>query len=396
LHFRKGKIIIGDNPHADADFAKLLRVTSLDAVAAVHNSPDMPVEVVDLRFWTCDDLRYYGFRTRRKRLRGDPSGELMLNLGKKSKLYGINPILLRGTYSKRWETIKHHHGSKQEYCYSRSIFDADVYVSIPKLKAHCKVGATLNIKGLVGAIANKNTLVHWRIGFPLFGGDEYPSPPALSDYPKLFIQHFLNDFVPERVFIAVRDFFRGTSLAKKYSELISTSDQRAKVLRGAWDGNDSIWRMTVDIYNLFVCDHAGYRAAQGKRFKSFSVVDGIIGGSSNGPHFPEKVESGVILAGADLLAVDTVACRLMDFDLEAIPYLSTLLRERGIQPKSINVVGTDVDLDRFFDQETRHLNFRAPYRWPHLNLWGNYACTNRYLNYGKGEVQIANNNSCCR
>lgn len=36
------------------------------------------------------------------------------------------------------------------------MYDADVYISIPKLKTHQKVGVTLNLKGLVGSISNKN------------------------------------------------------------------------------------------------------------------------------------------------------------------------------------------------------------------------------------------------
>ena len=47
--------------------------------------------------------------------------------------------------------------------------------------------------------------------------------------------------------------------------------------RGAWDGNDTIWRMVVDLYSIIL--------KNGPR-KFFSVIDGVIGGESNGPFCP--------------------------------------------------------------------------------------------------------------
>ena len=367
LHGR-GRIIIGDNAHADANFEKLLDLTSLCDIARLYEGSGIDVAVVDLRSWTCNNLQYYGFRTRRQSLAGDPNGEIFLNLGERSMFYGTSPLLLRGTYSKRWETMYHHHGKKQEYSFSKTIVDADVYISIPKLKSHCKAGVTLNIKGLVGTIANKNTLVHWCIGFPVAGGDEYPPPLLLVDYVRLYLQHLLNDLVPEALYIALRDLFRKSGIAKYWERYMSTSDQRAKILRGAWSGNDSIWRMVVDIYNLFVADYAGYRKSTGRNFRSFSVVDGIVAGEGNGPHFPRRVDARVIIAGEDLLEVDCVACRMMDFDPTKVQYLKTLLRQQLLDLENIEVIQEKLRDDDYFSPERRYLGFVAPYRWPQLSI----------------------------
>ncbi len=102
-------------------------------------------------------------------LTGDQHGATKLNVGKKSYLNKRVPILFHGTYTDRYETIKHHIFNRHEYVFSNSILSADVYISIPKLKSHAKVGATLNIKGLIGTISEKNALVHWSIGYPLLG-----------------------------------------------------------------------------------------------------------------------------------------------------------------------------------------------------------------------------------
>ena len=139
---------------------------------------------------------------------GDPAGTTIVNLGKKSKLHGVNPLLFRGVFNDRWETIRNHCGNTHRYGLSSSIVNANVYISLPKLKTHHKVGTTLNLKGLVGANTVKNYLVHWRVGWPAIGGDEYP------------------------------DFF--SWLKSKFQKVVN---------RGAWNGNDTIWRMVVDLYN---------------------------------------------------------------------------------------------------------------------------------------------------
>ena len=138
---------------------------------------------------------------------GDPFGTVEVNLGKDSLLYGIDPTRFRGVFDERDETVTSHTGETQLYTFARSLYDADVYISIPKMKTHQKVGATLNLKGLVGTISNKNQLVHWQVGYPEIHGDEYPTKEAWE------------------------------------------AGQTAKVThRGAWPGNDTIWRMVVDLY----------------------------------------------------------------------------------------------------------------------------------------------------
>lgn len=55
--------------------------------------------------------------------------------------------------------------------------------------------------------------------------------------------------------------------------------------------------------------------------RACAVVDGIIGLQGDGPIFGSAVPSGVIVAGADLLAVDATCARLMGFDPVQIDYL---------------------------------------------------------------------------
>lgn len=168
----KGKIIIGDNPSIDADFEELMQTIEIQHLKRKY---DVPCEILDLRPLICDNLSNYGNKERMVAIKGDPDGQKTINLGKKSQLYGLNPKLFHGVFDQRKDTIKAHTGETQLYGFSKTIYDSDVYISIPKMKTHHKVGVTLNLKGLVGTITEKDHLVHWRVGFPMIGGDEYPN-----------------------------------------------------------------------------------------------------------------------------------------------------------------------------------------------------------------------------
>lgn len=308
-----GEIIIGDNPSIDANFNILMNLMRLDDL---QNRYEVPCSILDLRPLYCADLADYGNKSKMKRQEGDPKGTTVFNLGKDSALSGINPLLLRGIFNNRLETIMHHRRKTHEYGLSNSIMNADVYISLPKLKTHHKVGTTLNIKGLVGVNAIKNYLVHWRVGWPSIGGDEYPD---FKSWLKSKLQHV--------------------------------------TYRGAWNGNDTIWRMVVDLYNIFNNNGPS---------KCFSIIDGIIGGQKNGPFCPTAKESGVLIAGSNFLDVDIVASRLMGFNIMEIPYLRYLIECNNLNYRKIELLAPQYNIKEFFDNRSRNINFLPPPNW--LNL----------------------------
>lgn len=76
----------------------------------------------------------------------------------------------------------------------------------------------------------------------------------------------------------------------------------------------------------------------------FAVMDGTVAGNGAGPRTMVPVVKNVILAGADSVALDAVAAKLMGFDPLGIPYLR-LCHERGLgvaDPREIEVVGDDI------------------------------------------------------
>jgi len=99
---------------------------------------------------------------------------------------------------------------------------------------------------------------------------------------------------------------------KKLGRMIFGDTQKV-VRSGNWHGNDTCWRMVVDLNKcLFYFDGSG--APRTKPLRYLAIVDGIIGGEGNGPMAPDPKECGVLVAGTNPIAVDSVCCALMGFD----------------------------------------------------------------------------------
>jgi uncharacterized protein (DUF362 family) len=83
--------------------------------------------------------------------------------------------------------------------------------------------------------------------------------------------------------------------------------------------------------------------------RAFSIVDGIVGMEGNGPIQGSSVETGVVVAGADPVAVDATCCRIMRLDPTKIGYLRLVADEGQLHEDSIRQVGEPIrDVARRF------------------------------------------------
>ena len=84
------------------------------------------------------------------------------------------------------------------------------------------------------------------------------------------------------------------------------------------------------------------------RKPDFSIVDGIVGGEGWGPANNTPVDSRIIVAGADPVAVDTVALSFMGFTVDQVPHVKlAAAKNLGIADLSrIKVTGADLDAIR--------------------------------------------------
>ena len=87
----------------------------------------------------------------------------------------------------------------------------------------------------------------------------------------------------------------------------------------------------------------------------FAVMDGTVCGNGAGPRTMDPVEGDLVLAGADSVAIDAVAARVMGFDPMQIPYLR-MATERGLgeaRLDRIEIIGEDIDEINFHFETKR-------------------------------------------
>lgn len=372
----KGKMIIADAPQMDCNFKELLKITNLEAIKELYKKElNFDIEIYDLRnFWLDKkDNPKNIYSINRHKLPGDLLGGVLVNLGKESLFYGVkNYKKFYGADYNREETIKHHHNDIQEYLISKTILSADAIISIPKLKVHKKVGVTLNVKGLVGICVNKNYLVHYTLGTPSEGGDQFPDnilnfkETMIVKLQRWLYDRFLSKKDPKadilyRLIIDIGKFF--------LKPLGFKMDKKKMILDGGnWYGNDSTWRMAVDLLRIFTYTDKEGNLKNTPTRKMFSLVDGIVGGEGDGPLNPNSKKCSVIVAGFNLCAVDLVCARIMGFDYKKIKILNYILNQKDLFKIDINkirVFGNNNNFKNLFDKKNKdkYFNFEPPSGW---------------------------------
>jgi hypothetical protein len=153
---------------------------------------------------------------------------------------------------------------------------------------------------------------------------------------------------------------------KKAGRLIF-GDTRKVVRSGNWHGNDTCWRMVLDLNKcLFFFDGGGQPRKKPLRY--LTVVDGIIAGEGNGPMSPDSKPCGVIIAGAHPVAVDCTAATLMGFDWQKLRLLSHSFRIRELNfvpfsPDEIVVVSNRPAWTGRLDAIEETFDFRPHFGW---------------------------------
>lgn len=372
-----GRIIIADAPQMDADFNAILGKTKLEAIQDLYSSElGFELEVIDLREFWCDTRKskkaqaaYTKYRTR---LPGDPQGQVIVDLGEESLLYGLDHRNFYGADYDRMEVMSYHHGKAQKYVMSRTVLSANVMILLPKLKVHQKVGVTLNMKCLVGTVTNKNCLVHYRLGTPLDGGDQLPEAvlrkkeKVLVGLERLAADLFLSHGNPAAD--AIYDF--SARLAKRFFKKLALGIRKdIKLLDyGNWYGNDTAWRMVVDLYKVLL-----YADSQGNLHKTpvrkfFSIIDGIIAGEGKGPLAPFCKECRTLVAGFNPIAVDVVSTRLMGFDYNRVKMISYVLDHPDIFKTRVDEIvvrsnGRELNGLLHPDNRNTYFDFKPPPGW---------------------------------
>lgn len=356
-----GAIVICDAPQTDSSFQKIREYCRLDEMLERCRAdfPRLRIDLLDLRpeEWHAVD----GVTVSKTPLPGDPLGHTQVRLDTASEFVGFSGLgRLYGASFDMAETNEHHHDTIHEYLFCRTPMEADVFINLPKLKTHKKVGLTCALKNLVGINGNKNWLPHHTEGTPKQGGDQFSRHTWRARFERSAVG-------------AAKSKAKGSPLLsrllvplKKIGRLFLGDTQKV-VRSGNWHGNDTCWRMVLDLNKgLFSFDGNGQRRQKPLRY--LAIVDGIIGGEGNGPMAPDPKPCGVILAGTHPVAVDCVAATLMGFDWQKVRLLknSFAVRELNFTPftaEEIQVVSNRAEWAGRMAQMFDVFRFRPHFGW---------------------------------
>lgn len=338
---REGRVVIADAPQADCHFEEVVRLSGLKELIRHYKEHGLELELYDLRqlrFEYKDGVLLEGSRIE---LDGDPSGYIIFDLGKGSSHTGISHAeRIYGADYDRSEVLKHHSNGHHEYCISKMVMNADVVISMPKIKTHRKNGVTLNYKNFIGVNGNKNYLPHFRIGDPTDGGDEY-EPLNAADKTINYTNRFLTDKLlahPSKLKSAV---YQAIIKAYKSAKKLTPGQRGIKksaVRGGAWHGNDTLWRTVADLNQIIEFGGVDGKMHDAPQRRLFCVMDGIIAGEGNGPLEPKERHCGLMIAGDDLLAADLAAIRIMDIDYDKIHPYHELCSDASIRKRMDDAV----------------------------------------------------------
>jgi uncharacterized protein (DUF362 family) len=358
-----GEVIVGDAPHGDAHFNKIVRANGLQQLVAWYaDRTRLPVRLVDFRKYAYPN----GFDVSTcRQINRDPEGYVLVDLGAQSHLCSLaNLERLYGSDYDRSFIVRQHTGGRHCYLISQTVLNADVVISAPKLKTHKKTGVTINLKNLVGINGDKNYLAHYRIGAPSEGGDEYPESSSSAVRLIRWYSAFSRDRLLAPNKQALRYLHQLLRLPFRAISLCRQIFGRPRFVGGGnWHGNDTCWRMCLDLNHILrFADKNGAIMGFPQR-KQFCLVDGIIAGEGNGPMTPDPRNAGFLAAGGDPFKTDYVCTHVMGLDPDKIQLLRQSIGDArsGFDPKALRVsCRYHGDLADYRDV---HLRFRPHVDW---------------------------------
>jgi uncharacterized protein (DUF362 family) len=295
-----GRVIIADAPIQSAQFDVLASPAWRERVAELGGST--PVEILDFRD-TVVTMRGRNFRPR-THLR-DPERFVRFDLGNDSLLEPISEPMgrFRNTSYNPDDMARVQRPGVHEYLLCKEPFEVDVILNLPKLKAHAKAGVTAALKNLVGG--DKNFLPHHRVGGSALGGDCYEGLKPFKRVAEAMVDR-ANRRIGRRGYVSFMQ-------AARFANGVHRGD-----LEGKWAGNDTTWRMVLDLNRVVQYGRLDGTLADERQRRVYSLTDGIVAGEHDGPLAPQPVRLGAVTFGAASAYADAVHLALMHFDLQRV------------------------------------------------------------------------------
>jgi len=359
----RGSIVIADGPQTDSDFAAIVARLGLAEIREFYRRElGFSIELLDLRneHW----IERQGVIVGVEKQPADPNRTTLVDLARHSMFAGVERAQpLYGAFYDIEETNRQHSHGRHNYAFSRRALESDVVINLPKLKTHKKTGVTISLKNLVGLNTNKNLLPHYTFGCPETGGDQYADGRVAH--------RIENGLVIRMKQLLLKQNPVARTLARKAKNLGYRifGDTESVVRSGNWYGNDTVWRMVLDLNRiLFYAEPLGTVSAERRR-RYLSIVDAVIAGDGNGPVAARPFPAGMIIAGTNPVAVDATSARLMGFDWRKIPTIARAFEAHQLPLidfgwEEIEIVASDPGLTRqALDRGLMVHRFRPHFGW---------------------------------
>jgi uncharacterized protein (DUF362 family) len=301
---RPSSVVIGDAPVQGCDFRSLRLALELDSLIDQRYDRAIDISIEDFRRTTLDESTF------RKKEDVRPASDFVLfDLKSDSMLEPVSNGAsdFRITMYPPDALRKTHGPGRHQYLISRRVMEADVVVNMPKLKSHKKAGMTGALKNLVGINGNKEFLPHHRKGGESRGGDCYPGDSVLRRLAEGMV-----DFANAQDHPGLRRaFLRFASTSLRF-----TGDQN---LEGSWYGNDTVWRMCLDLNRILLYGDVNGALSTTQRRSVIHITDAIVGGQGEGPLAPTAIKSGFLTGAMNAASADWANTLLMGFDPVKMP-----------------------------------------------------------------------------
>ena len=291
-----------------------------------------------------------------------------VDLGSSSSFAGLIPGP-RGygvTQYGRGRMREAHSPVANRYLIPKSVLEADAFINLPKMKTHIKTVVTCALKNLVGINGHKDYLPHFRGGSPRVGGDEYPDGNLYWDltWALAHREWELEKGRQKAILAFLQRILRRTSPL-----LGGFPSSRYALGGGSWFGNDTIWRMILDINQaLFYYDRKTGSMSQEPwpGLTYMTIGDALVAGEGDGPLSPAPVYAGLLFSSYNPVACDTFALGVMGFDAAKVPLVARAFamespRLAAFAQEDVTVIRGDfaTNIDGFVEAEPRG-TFTAP------------------------------------
>jgi len=158
----------------------------------------------------------------------------------------------------------------------------------------------------------------------------------------MFVRRLLSKF---------HDFVQTQPIKSRKAQLLLSLDKCVRVFLklvgqiqgGAWSGNDTCWRMAVDLARALIYSDRQGKMCNDPQRKHIILIDGIIGGEGDGPLSPKPIRSGIVLFSDNIVYGDMIGATVMGHDFRKF----AIIRE-ALNLKDFSLIDSDCHSVSFY------------------------------------------------